>query len=97
MQRVVLQACNSDTTVSEWKAVKFVVPQGSVLGSLSFNVHINDFPDTLKDIACTILYADNTTTTVTSKDLNSLNDKLNIVMRRVSSWFQNNNLVPNKI
>ena len=51
-----------------------------------FNVYINDFPDTLKDIAHTILYADDTIL-IASNDLNSLNIKLNRVMTRVSSWF----------
>jgi retron-type reverse transcriptase len=73
----VLQTCNSISTVSEWKTVRFGVPQGSVLGPLLFNVYVNDFPDTLKDIAHTVLYADDTTILVTSDDLNSLNDKLN--------------------
>jgi hypothetical protein len=58
---VVLQTCNLVTTISEWKTVRFGVPYGSVLGPLLFNVYINDFPDTLKDIAHTILYADDTT------------------------------------
>jgi hypothetical protein len=55
-----------------------------------FNVYINDFPGTLKVIARTILYVDDTTIVVTSNDLNFLNDILNIVMKRVSSWFRNN-------
>ena len=60
-----------------------------------FSVYINDFPGTLKDIARTILYADDTTILITSNDLNSLNIKLNRVMTRVSSWFQNYKLVLN--
>jgi hypothetical protein len=55
------KTCNSITTVSEWKTVRFGVPQGSVLGLLLFNVYINDFPDTLKDIARTVLYVNDTT------------------------------------
>jgi protein associated with RNAse G/E len=58
-----------------------------------FNVYIKEFPGTLKDTARTILFVDDTTIIVTSIDQNSLNDKLNIVMKRVSSWFRNNNLV----
>ena len=86
MQRVVLHTCNLTTTISEWKSVRFGVPQGSVLGPMLFNVYINDFPGTLKDIAHTILYADDTIL-IASNDLNSLNIKLNRVMTRVSSWF----------
>jgi hypothetical protein len=77
MQKVVLHLCNSTIINSEWKTVKIGVPQGSVLGPMLFNVCINDFPDTLKDIACTVLYVDDTTILVTSNDLNTLNNKLN--------------------
>jgi hypothetical protein len=34
---------------------------------------------------------------VTSNDTNTLNDKLNIVMKRISSWFHNNHLVLNTL
>jgi retron-type reverse transcriptase len=81
----------SCAAVSKWKTVRFGVPQGSVLGPLLFNVYINDFPDTLKDIAHTVLYADDTTNLVTSNDLNSLDD----ILSKVSSWFRNNNLILN--
>jgi hypothetical protein len=60
-----------------------------------FNIYISDFPGTPKEIARTVLYADDTTILVTSYDLSTLNNKLNRVMTRVSSWFRNNNLVLN--
>jgi hypothetical protein len=60
-----------------------------------FNVYINDFPGALKDIAHTVLCVDDTSSLVRSKDLSSLNNKLNCIMAVVSSWFQNNSLVLN--
>jgi predicted DNA-binding ArsR family transcriptional regulator len=95
MQRVVLHSGNANMINSEWKTVKFGVPQGSVLGPMLFNVYINDFPGSLKNIARIVLYADDRTTLVTSNDLVTLNEKLNRVMNIVSSWFRNNSLVLN--
>jgi hypothetical protein len=69
--------------------------QGSVLGPVLCNVYINDFHDPLKDTARFVLYADDTTILVTSKDLTSLNNKLNRVVTKVTNWFRNNNLVAN--
>ena len=87
-QRVVLQFHNSTTFVSEWETSRHGVPQGSVLGPLLFNVYINDFPSILNNVAHTILYADDTTIIVSSNDPNTLNYKLNLVMNRISKWFQ---------
>jgi hypothetical protein len=90
-QRVVLQICKSTISVYEWETSR----HGICVGPILVNLYIN-FPSILKeDIAHAILYADYTTVIVTSNDLNTLNDKLNTVMKHKSSWFHNNHLVLN--
>ena len=94
-QRVVLQFVNSPNLLSDWEVVRHGVPQGTVLGPLLFNVYINDFPCIINKISRTILFADDTNILVSSSDLNELNSKLNSVLRCISKWFQNNQLVLN--
>jgi hypothetical protein len=72
-QRMVLQTHDSTTFVSKWETSRHGVPQGSVLGPLLFNVHVNDLPSILKGLAYTILYADDTTIIVSTKDITTLN------------------------
>ncbi|PNF35250.1 hypothetical protein B7P43_G06859, partial [Cryptotermes secundus] len=94
-QRTLLQTQNLNTSVSRWLTSRHGVPQGSVLGPLLFNVYINDFPSILKGLAHIILYADDTTIIVSSKDITTLNQKINLIMNRIHKWFQNNQLVLN--
>jgi hypothetical protein len=82
-----ISVSNANIINLEWKTVKFSVPHGSVLGPMLFNVYINGFPGILKNIAHTVLYADDTTILVMSNDLFTLNKKLNRVMNMVYSWF----------
>jgi hypothetical protein len=83
-QRTVLQLINSTKFLSEWKTIRYGVPQGPVLGPLLFNVYINDFPCIINKVAHTILYADDTNILVLASDQNELNSKLNLVKSYIS-------------
>jgi hypothetical protein len=94
-QRIVLQTHDSTTFVSRWETSRHGVPHGSVLGPLLFNVYINDLPNILKGLAHTILHANDTTIIVSSKDITTLNYKINLIMNCISKWLKNNQLVLN--
>jgi len=53
-------------TVSEQTKIKYGVPQGSILGPLLFLEYINDLRKAIKHKAIPILFADDTSTLITS-------------------------------
>jgi hypothetical protein len=65
---VELKYCNNNY-YSEWELVQRRVPQGSVLGPLLFNVHINDFPLEINTISEVIMFADDTSILCTTNQL----------------------------
>lgn len=67
------------------------VPQGSVLGPLLFILYTNDLPDSLKHLKC-ILFADDTTLYVSSKNIKQLIDTMNAELTTLSDWFKANKL-----
>jgi len=56
----------NSNTVSEWTKIKYSVPQGSILGPLLFLIYINDLPKAIEHKALPILFADNTSISLTS-------------------------------
>jgi hypothetical protein len=66
-QRVLIN-CNSNIYTSDWQPVKHGVPQGSILGPLFFLLYINDLPKTVSALSNPILFADDTSKTITKSD-----------------------------
>ena len=84
------QCVKIDSVKSSLKKINVGVPQGSILGPLFFILFINDiFID--KD-AQLILFADDTSLTLAAKDKNTLENKLNMYIKKLKCWFDNNKL-----
>jgi len=66
-QRVIITN-NARQYYSEWKPFKYGVPQGSILSPLLFIMYINDLPQTIAILANPIIFADDTSMTVTTSD-----------------------------
>ena len=67
------------------------VPQGSVLGPLLFIIYTNDLPDAIKRVKC-ILFADDTTLYISSKNLSTMYGIMNSEINVISDWFKANKL-----
>ena len=74
---------------ANYKTVKCVVPQGSILGPLLFLLHINDL-QFASDILDTILFADNTNLFYSNKVVNTAFLKVNNKLQKIYEWFISN-------
>jgi hypothetical protein len=78
-----------------WESVKCDVLQGSVLGTLLFNIYMNDMPKIINKLCHTMLIADDTSILVTSTDYIELYQKLHSNLHHILKWFETNQLVLN--
>ena len=81
---------------SEWCPVKCGVPQGTLLGIMLFNIFLNDLNFT-GQISSLRLYADDTTTYATDRDITTLKISLNQDLNILVTWFSQNYLIVNSI
>ena len=81
-------------TFSEWELVRRGVPQGSVLGPVFFNVHINDLFYHIKR-ANLNAYADDEQLYSSDKDLETLNTQLEHKLGIANNWYERNGMIVN--
>ena len=78
----------------EYLNISCGVPQGSVLGSLSFLIYINNLPDVSKHLRF-YLSADDTNIYFEAKDFEALQKIMNWELRHVKKWLEANRLARN--
>ena len=89
-----LQRCKINNSFSEWAKISAGVPQGSILGSLLFNIFTNDIFLFLQkcDLAN---YADDSTMYTSGKRVSTFIDSLSHEFTILSKLFYNNFVVLN--
>jgi hypothetical protein len=75
--------------------LKHGFPQGSILGTLLFIVHINDHLLRINPVSESILFADYTSVIISSRNLEDFCSVTNLVLCYMIKWFAANNLLPN--
>jgi hypothetical protein len=80
--------------VSITREIVHGVPQGSILRPILFLFYINDLSLNVMGLNI-VLFEDDTNILVSVENLNTLQYKLNNVMKELQTWFTLNNLVVN--
>ena len=80
---------------SDWGTLKYGIPQGSNLGSCLFIIQINNLPLTINSASEPVLFDDDTSVIISSRNFEDFCSMANLVLSRMIKWFTANNLVIN--
>jgi hypothetical protein len=95
-QKIEIKSSNAtQSTYSNWGAVEYGVPQGSILGPLLFIIYINDLSPAINTLSIPIIFADDTSIIFSSKNLVEFCMLSNRVLSHMSKWFTANKLALN--
>jgi hypothetical protein len=89
-QGVTLNNITNNNSSSKWEVIKCGVPQGSILGPLSFLIYINDLPTILNKDNNMVLFADETIITSTDSNRWDFNINANQMFQDINTWFNVN-------
>ena len=90
------QFCRVDGTSSDVRGINCGVPQGSCLGPLLFLIYINDLPFSLQKYHVS-MYADDTTISLSSKNIDDLQNDLNLDLLELQDWLHASKLSLNVV
>jgi hypothetical protein len=94
-QKVVLGSKSTEEHTSKWEIIKSGVPQGSILGPLSFLLYINDLPKVSNRDNNIVLYAEDMSIIITDTNTHNFKRNRNRIFREISTRFKANLLILN--